>query len=250
MMIKRVLKRFGIWISYVALVLAGFVCFVFFRFPWNFMRIRGKGNIPKQGKKVLFVSNHLTMYDSFLLAAAAFFPSVLTRPSRPPINFAAEENFFNRWYMSVLLRTLRTVPVKKGRNDPFLMRKYASFLEKRNILIFYQGTRSYDLKRIKSGPGYVIANSEEPLKVIPVYHEGITRIFSAGGPKTRGIWRWLPRSLFHRTTVNFGPPITFDDLMGIKEQRERIEAINRRITNRIEELSSQNNAPPVSGETL
>ncbi len=250
MIIKQVLSRFRVWISYVALVLAGFVCFAFFRFPLNFMRIRGKDNVPKKGKKVLFVSNHLSMYDSFLIAAAAFFPSVLTRPSRPPINFAAEENYFNRWYMSVLLRILRTVPVKKGRTDPFLMRKYASFLEKRNILIFYQGTRSYDLKQIKSGPGYVIANSEEELTVIPVYHEGITRIFSWGGPKTRGIWRWLPRSLFHRTTVNFGPPITFDDLMGIEDQRERIEAINRRITGRIEELRNSGQLPAAGGEPV
>jgi len=87
MIIKQVLRRFGVWISYVALVLTGFVCFAFFRFPLNFMRVRGKDNIPKLGKKVLFVSNHLSMYDSFLIAAAAFFPSVLTRPSRPPINF-------------------------------------------------------------------------------------------------------------------------------------------------------------------
>jgi len=150
--------------------------------------------------------------------------------------------------MSVLLRILRTVPVKKGRTDPFLMRKYASFLEKRNILIFYQGTRSYDLKQIKSGPGYVIANTEEELTVIPVYHEGITRIFSWGGPKTRGIWRWLPRSLFHRTTVNFGPPITFEDLRGIKDQRERIDAINWRITARIEELRSPAPEAAVGGE--
>ncbi len=247
MIIKQVLQRFRIWISYVALVLTGFVCFAFFRFPLNFMRVRGKDNIPKRGKKVLFVSNHLSMYDSFLIAVAAFFPSIFTRPSRPPVNFAAEENFFTRWYVKILLKLLKTVPVKKGRNDPFLMRKYAEFLEKRNILIFYQGTRSFNLKQIKFGPGYVIANSEEELTVIPVYHEGITRIFSRGGPKTRGIWRWLPRSLFHRTTVSFGPPITFEDLMGIENQRERIEAINERIIYRIEELQAASAGPASEG---
>jgi 1-acyl-sn-glycerol-3-phosphate acyltransferase len=247
MIINQVLHRFRIWISYVALVLTGFVCFAFFRFPLNFMRVRGKDHIPKRGKKVLFVSNHLTMYDSFLIAVAAFFPSILTRPSRPPVNFAAEENFFTRCYVKILLKLLKTVPVKKGRNDPFLMRKYAEFLEKRNILIFYQGTRSFNLKQIKFGPGYVIANSEEKLTVIPVYHEGITRIFSRGGPKTRGLWRWLPRSLFHRTTVSFGPPITFEDLMGIENQRERIEAINERIIYRIEELQAASAAPTVEG---
>ncbi len=247
MILKQIWKRFATWISYVALVATGFVSFAFFRFPLNFMRVQGRDNIPKQGKKVLFVSNHLSMYDSFLIAVAAFFPSVLTRPSRPPINFAAEENFFTRWYVRMLLRILRTVPVKKGRHDPFLLRKYSEFLERRNILIFYQGTRSYDLKQIKAGPGYVIANSQEELTVIPVYHEGITRIFSRGGPRTRGTWRWLPRSLFHRTTVSFGPPITFEDLMRIENQRERIQAINDRITWRIEKLREDSSPPSDAG---
>ncbi|MFH1038596.1 MAG: lysophospholipid acyltransferase family protein [PVC group bacterium] len=243
MIINQILRRVGIWLSYVTLVLTGFVCFFFFRFPLNFTLIRGKKNIPKKGKNVLFVSNHLSMYDSFLIAVAAFFPSILTHPSRPPINFAAEENYFTRWYLRILLRILRTVPVKEGRHDPFLMRKYVDFLKRRNILIFYQGARSFDLKQIKSGPAYAIAHTAEELTVIPIYHEGITRIFSRGGPRTRGLWRWLPRSFFHRPTVTFGAPIDFGDLMRIGDQKERINAINKRIIGRIERLKG---SPPGS----
>ncbi|MEA1928100.1 MAG: 1-acyl-sn-glycerol-3-phosphate acyltransferase, partial [Candidatus Auribacterota bacterium] len=158
-MIKQIFQRIRIWISYVVLIATGFVAFLFFRFPLNFTLIQGKHNIPKKGKNVLFVSNHLSMYDSFLIAVTAFFPAAVTHPSRTPLNFAAEENFFTRWYLKILLRILRTVPVKKGRKDPFLMRKYIEFLKRRNILIFYQGSRSYNLKQIKSGPGYVIANA-------------------------------------------------------------------------------------------
>jgi len=235
-MIKQILNRIGIWIAYVALIAAGFVSFVFFRFPFNFTMVRGKKNIPKKGKNVLYVSNHLSMYDSFLIAVAAFFPAFLTHPSRQPINFAAEENYFTRWYLRILFRLLRTIPVKKGRNDPFLMRKYIDFLKKRNILIFYQGTRSFDLKKIKAGPGYVIANAESDLTVIPVYHEGITRIFSRGGPRTQGLWRWLPRSLFRRTVVSFGPPIDYSDLLGIEDPKEKMAAINQRIIENIEKL--------------
>jgi 1-acyl-sn-glycerol-3-phosphate acyltransferase len=235
-MIKKILNRFGVWIAYVALISAGFVSFVFFRFPFNFTMVRGKNNIPKKGKNVLYVSNHLSMYDSFLIAVAAFFPAFLTHPSRQPINFAAEENYFTRWYLRILFRLLRTIPVKRGRNDPFLMRKYIDFLKKRNILIFYQGTRSFDLKKIKAGPGYVIANAGLDLTVIPVYHEGITRIFSRGGPRTQGLWRWLPRSLFRRTVVSFGPPIDYSDLLGIEDKKEQIAAINQRIIENIEKL--------------
>ncbi len=241
-MIRQILQRFGIWISYVALIATGFVSFIFFRFPLNFTLVRGKKNIPKKGQNVLFVANHLSMYDSFLIAVAAFFPAALTHPSRPPVNFAAEENYFTRWYLRILFRLLGTVPVKKGRSDPFLMRKYVDFLKRKNILIFYQGTRSFDLKKIKAGPGYVIANTEEELTVIPVYHEGINRIFSRGGPKTSGLWRWIPQSLFRRTTVSFGPPIDYLDLRAIEDNKERINAINQRIIERIEQLKGK--APP------
>ena len=240
-MIKQILNRFGVWIAYIVLITTGFVSFIFFRFPFNFTMVRGKKNIPKKGKNVLYVSNHLSMYDSFLIAVAAFFPAFVTHPSRQPINFAAEENYFTRWYLRILFRLLRTVPVKSGRSDPFLMRKYIDFLKKRNILIFYQGTRSFDLKRIKAGPGYVIANAESDLTVIPVYHEGITRIFSRGGPRTKGLWRWLPRSLFRRTVVSFGPPIEYSDLRKIEDTKEKIAAINKRIIENIEKLKV---APP------
>lgn len=236
MIINQIIKRLGIWIAYVVLIATGFISFVFFRFPFNYTMVRGKKNIPKKGKNVLYVSNHLSMFDSFLIAVAAFFPSALTHPSRPPLNFAAEENFFTNWYLRVLFRLLRTVPVKKGRTDPFLMRKYIGFLKKRNILIFYQGTRSFDLKKIKSGPAYVIANMGPDLTVIPVYHEGITRIFSRGGPRTKGLWRWIPRSFFRRTVVNFGPQIDYADLLEIRDQREKIERINKRIVESIERL--------------
>ena len=101
-MIKQILNRFGVWLAYVALISAGFVSFVFFRFPFNFTMVRGKKNIPKKGKNVLYVSNHLSMYDSFLIAVAAFFPAFLAHPSRQPLNFAAEENYFTRWYLRIL----------------------------------------------------------------------------------------------------------------------------------------------------
>ena len=61
----RTFARLRIWASYVAMVFAGFVSFLFFRFPLNFTRVRGRNNIPRRGERVLFVSNHTTMYDSF-----------------------------------------------------------------------------------------------------------------------------------------------------------------------------------------
>ena len=237
MLVAKIRNRLKIWASYVAMVAAGFMFFLFFRFPFNLTRVRGRKNIPMRGERVLFVSNHTTMYDSFLIAVAAYFPTNILYPSLPFMNFAARENFFRNWFSRVLFSLLRTVPVER-RDHPWLMRKYVDFLERHNLLIFYQGTRSHDLGVIKSGPAYAIANTRSPITVIPVYHQGIERIFSKGGPKTRGLWRWLPRSIFRRPVVMFGQPIDFTECFRIAKTRERIAAINQRIVDSIVSLQS------------
>jgi 1-acyl-sn-glycerol-3-phosphate acyltransferase len=183
-LVTIIIARLRIWASYLAMVCAGFVSFLFFRFPLNFTRVLGRNNIPFRGERVLFVSNHTTMYDSFLIAVAAYFPKHILYPSLPFMNFAARENFFCTWFSRSLFSLLRTVPVER-RDHPWLMRKYVDFLERNNLLIFYQGTRSDDLSMIKNGPAFAIAHTQSPITVIPVYHHGIERIFSKGGPNTR-----------------------------------------------------------------
>jgi 1-acyl-sn-glycerol-3-phosphate acyltransferase len=236
-LVTKIFARLRIWASYVAMVSAGFVFFLFFRFPFNFTRVLGRENIPRRGERVLFVSNHTTMYDSFLIAVAAYFPEHIFYPSLHFMNFAARENFFRTWFSKTLFTLLRTVPVER-RDHPWLMRKYVSFLQRNNLLIFYQGTRSNDLSVIKNGPAFAIVYTQSPITVIPVYHQGIERIFSKGGPNTGGLWRWLPRSIFRRPIVMFGQPIDFSECFRITETRELITAINQRIVASIVSLQS------------
>jgi 1-acyl-sn-glycerol-3-phosphate acyltransferase len=236
-LVSRIFGRLRIWASYGAVVCASFVSFLFFRFPFNFTRVRGRNNIPRRGERVLFVSNHRTMYDSFLIAVAAHFPENIFYPSLPFVNFAARENFFRTWFSKTLFTLLRTVPVER-RDTPWLMRKYVDFLERNNLLIFYQGTRTNDLSVIKNGPAYAITHALSPITVIPVYHEGIDRIFTKGGPKTKGPWRWLPRSLFRSPIVMFGQPIDFSECFRLTETRDRIAAVNERIVASVLSLQS------------
>jgi 1-acyl-sn-glycerol-3-phosphate acyltransferase len=240
--ITKTLARLRIWASYLAMVAAGFVFFLFFRFPFNFTRVHGRKNIPPRGERVLFISNHTTMYDSFLIAVAAYFPKIIFYPSLPFINFAARENFFRTRFFKMLFTLLRTVPVER-RDHPWLMRKYVEFLQRNNLLIFYQGTRTDDLYVIKNGPAFAIAHAPSPITVIPVYHQGIERIFTKGGPKTRGLWRWLPRSIFRCPVVIFGQPIDFSECFRIRETRSRIAAINQRIVASIVSLKSLASCP-------
>jgi len=134
-LVTGIFARLRIWASYVAMVFAGLVSFLFFRFPLNFTRVRGRNNIPRRGEGVLFVSNHTAMYDSFLIGVAAYFPENILYPSLPFMNFAARENFFCTWFSKTLFTLLRTIPVER-RDHPWLMRKYVDFLERNKRLIF------------------------------------------------------------------------------------------------------------------
>jgi 1-acyl-sn-glycerol-3-phosphate acyltransferase len=230
------IERFGGWLSYVATLITAFICVVVFR-AFNITRVYGRKNIPFQKKGVLYVSNHQTMYDSFFIGVAGFFPELILHPGLLPLNFAAKENYFSRWYSRILMRLLRTVPVK-GRNDPWLMRKYLAYLLKHNLLIFYQGTRSHDLDVVKNGPGWIVAHSDEKLIVVPVFIEGVSKVF--GGPKTKGFWgRWFPKSILRQMVVAFGTKIDFSDLRSIEDTRAQVVAVNDRIITTIKNLQTQ-----------
>lgn len=230
MFINKILHRLGVWISYVLMVIVTFVCFLFFRFPCNFARVIGRENIPKKGNNILFLANHETMFDSFFIGVCAFFFRVIFYPSEPFVNFAAQENYFGVWYFRILFRLLRVEPVKR-RDHALLMKKYVSLLKKRNLLIFYQGGRNKNIETIKDGPSFTIRKAIPTPIVIPVFHEGMDRIFSRGGPNTKGAWRWLPRNIFRRPTVLFGPPIDFSDILA--EQTNNREEVTNRINERI-----------------
>ncbi|MFA5051748.1 MAG: lysophospholipid acyltransferase family protein [Patescibacteria group bacterium] len=236
MLFTNIAKRFGIWLAYITTVLTGFTCTFFFK-VLNRMHVYGKGNIPSQGHGVLLVSNHQTMFDSFAIGVAGFFPDIIAYPSHLPLNFAAKENYFIRWYFSILLRLLRTIPVNY-RTDPWLMRKYLQYLQSNNLLIFYQGTRSYRLDLIKNGPGFAVAHSNQPLIVIPVYIEGVSKVF--GGPKTQGFFgRWFPKSVLRHIVVAFGERIDFSDVVIVQDARQRATVINQRIVDAIKRLQAQ-----------
>lgn len=227
-----------IWATHAALVLVGLGSYLFFRFPFNFARVHGREHVPKESRNVLIVSNHTTMFDSFFVGAALYFPSLITKPGRPPINFADQQNYFTTWYIRLLLRLLRTEPVP-SRTSSRIMQGYESLLKRRNLLVFYQGTRSHNLTKIKAGPAYAVATAETAPLVVPVYHEGAERIFRKGGPKTHGFWRWMPLSLFRKPSVIIGEPIPMDDLRQIPDLRGKIEAINDRIVESILALQNE-----------
>jgi len=223
---------------------------IFFFEVCNRMRVIGRENIPLLGCGILILPIHITMWDSFAIVVAWLKFSILTRPSRPPLHFADEKNYFT-WYSRWLMKLLRAVPVR-SRNSIELIGKYEEYQKIRNLMVFPQGTRSYDETRVKRGVALFICTSKTQPIVIPAYHEGMDNIFTHGGPGTKNFLRWIPMRIGQEITVIFGQPINFSDLRSAypdanAEQRGVIlEEACRRISEGIKQLKvllHNSNAP-------
>ncbi len=114
------------------------------------------------------------------------------------IHFLARKSLFRRWPMGAILRSWCSIPVDQGRPDFTSLKTIIRLLkEGKKVLIFPEGTRSWDgtLGPGQPGVGLVIAKSGAP--VLPA------RIFGAREALPRGA-KWVRRK---PVTVVFGQPM-------------------------------------------
>lgn len=122
-----------LWFAYVILALTGILGFVFFRIL-NWTRVEGKEKFKAARRKhgdrrnVIIVSNHVTMFDSFIIGIIAYFAELLFWPSIAPYHLAAKENYFKYWFFRLILGCLNTLPVAPGRVDAKVMQQVITLL--------------------------------------------------------------------------------------------------------------------------
>lgn len=159
---------------------------IFFR-----LRIVGHSNIPKEGG-VIIAANHVSYLDPPLIGC-----SILRR-----VNFMAMAELFKDPFCGLIYRTLGGFPVRRGEADAGAIRHAIRLLKEGNILlIFPEGTRSYDgrLQEPKRGTGMIVSSSRA--KVVPAFIKGTERALPRG--------RWMLRPV--PVTVYFGEPLEFTD---------------------------------------
>ena len=235
--------RLKLWLSYFLMVVAGLIAFLYFQ-VLNWTRIIGRKNVPRQGKQTLLVSNHLSMYDSFFVGIAAYWPEFILWPSLPPHHLAAKENFFKNWLTRTIFSLLRAIPVERSKKvNRELVTRVSNTLARANVHIFPQGRRSYDLTEVKTGVAHFIVTTHPTPTVIPIYFRGTDRLFG-GGPGSKGISRWLPRPPFvgRKTLIVFGSPIDLSDLLLDPKNLNLYNEITKRIVEAIQDLATLDRA--------
>lgn len=183
------------------------------------LRVFGRENLPENGG-VLIASNHQSYLD----------PVMATVGLKRQVNFMAREELFRLPGFGSFIRSLGAFPVKPGARDTVAIRQAVDKLRNGStLLIFPEGTRSYDGSLLPLVPGFTIIAARSRAQVVPAVIHGAHRAWPRGKPMftLRNVW------------VAYGEPLTFPRWPGetrdsflkeIKRRMENLQMFLRRVS--------------------
>ncbi len=162
------------------------------------IRVHGRENIPAKGP-VLFVCNHVSFIDAFLVFMA----------QRRPVRFVIWEAFTRLPGLRHLLRFARVIPIDGSAGPRAIiqsLRTASEALEKGDaVCVFAEGgiTRTGFMLPFQRGFEQILKRA--PVPVVPVCLDHVWgSIFSYRGGKF--LWKW-PQKLPYPVMVSFGKPL-------------------------------------------
>lgn len=173
-------KRLDSLAIYLLRIIIYFIAYLIFRVG-NKIEIIGRENVPREGR-VLFLSNHQTLIDSFLIALGTMrLRDVLFHQRRLAFNVPETNNFYFNGFLRILFKALKTVPVSRGssnrRKIENQVSQFSRLLRNDSLVIFFEGTRTRNgsINECRVGPALTIIKAK-PDQVIPIFLEGIQPI--------------------------------------------------------------------------
>ena len=129
----------------------------FYRLKYR-LSFEGLENIPKEGGYV-YASNHRSYHD----------PVFITMKVPTPMTYMAKEELFKNPIIGALLKSIGAFAVKRGSGDMSVINAAIDKLkEGKNLVIFPEGTRSYDGKVGKGKTGVAMIAAMSGVDIIPV----------------------------------------------------------------------------------
>jgi 1-acyl-sn-glycerol-3-phosphate acyltransferase len=175
-------------------------------------RIRAKGleNIPKDGG-VILCANHTSYSDVPILGML----------SPRDVHFLAKEELFKKRFFSKLFKKLGAISVNREKPGMDTLKQVVKLLKNGGTLgIFMQGGRRSegDADDYKAGVALFAIKGQVP--VVPVNIKSKFRLFS-------------------KVYVNFGKPISFEELWGQKLRTEQLNPAAQQIMDAIHNLEEK-----------
>ncbi|MHB1459212.1 MAG: lysophospholipid acyltransferase family protein [Armatimonadota bacterium] len=166
------------------------------------------GNIPKTGG-VILAPNHISYADP---------PAVGTAMNRK-VHFMAKEELFKPLIMGAIIKAVGSFPVKRGTADRKAIKQAMDLLKAGEVIcLFPEGTRSLDgnLQEPELGIGLIALKSGAP--IVPVAVIGTDTVLPSDGSRPKRC----------RVIVEYGEPLTFEDLCETGDSRHNIEEVGIR----------------------
>ena len=181
----------------------------------NQFRVKGAGNIPRQGG-VLLAANHISAYETIFLpwAVVRHFPMrMLWAP--------AKEELFQKPFQRFLYSSWGAFPVRRGR-DVRAGKTINELLVDQRVMLFPEGTRHRDgvLGKGNRGVGKIIYDTRPA--VIPTALIGLNH--------------WKFPGFGQKGMVVFGSPLDFSDLFQRDDCKETHQQIVDRVMHAIADL--------------
>lgn len=184
------------------------ICVVRF-FMFFFIRLKGEGieNIPKN-EPIIIAYNHKSNFDPVVAG--------LTCPRQ--LCFMAKTELFKNKFFGGLIKRLGAFPVNRGKGDIGAIKTALNiFKENGTMLIFPEGGRMKNGKRIKAKPGVAVIARMGGVKVVPAH--------------IKGEYKWM-----HKVTVTYGEPMDFEQYKGSKLSGDELQALADDVLDRIYSL--------------
>jgi long-chain acyl-CoA synthetase len=196
------------------------VLWFIFRIFW-FLRVEGKGFIPKEGPYII-CPNHASYLDGFVIFSSIPFRSAIS------IFFLGFADIFGHPLVAWAIKVARLIPVDPSQRLIEAMQACSFVLKHKKIIcIFAEGSRSIseEVQDFKKGIG--ILTKELDVPVIPVYIHGSHYSW----PRTSRSPRLYP------LRVSFGRPLNWRDLGSdyesiVRALREEVLKLSQRGTGR------------------
>jgi 1-acyl-sn-glycerol-3-phosphate acyltransferase len=194
----------------------GFFAYLFFALPYA-RKVRGLHKI-KPHRHYLFVCNHVSLLDTFMLGA--FF---WRSGNYPILVLGAKKAWCDSW-----VRTLLSKPIgfllERGKLNPNRIRElenYAREIRRFNLVVFPEGTRGNGVDVAACQPGIFYVAQTARAVMVPVFIENMQLVSTKTGP-------FHPLSGLRKVKVHFGEPVLPEDYLHLPRE-EFTELVRRKI---------------------
>ncbi|QTX32940.1 1-acyl-sn-glycerol-3-phosphate acyltransferase [Aminithiophilus ramosus] len=187
---------------------------------YNRLSIEAVDEVPRRGAFIV-AANHCSNLDPVVIGAAC--------PRR--LRFMAKEELFRIPLLGPLIRALGAVPVPRSdrQGAAAVLRLTLARLEaSESVILFPEGTRSRDgrLKGLEGGVALLAVKTGLP--VIPAFISGSYEALPGGAP--------FPRPV--KIRLRFGSPLRAAELLPEGSEKERRQALLRRLERELLSLQS------------